>query len=77
MKNMTIKNSTNKTHDAFMNATFEKIVNEIRKDKEYQNKVIVMSQQSKGVWTIDTLGLEILFEDIDRNDIQFVSIRKV
>ena len=77
MKSMTIKNVTNKTHNTFINMVLEKVENEIRKDQEYKNKVIIMTQQSEGFFTIDNLGIEIQFEDYDRNDIQYVEIRKV
>lgn len=76
MKTLTIRNTTNKVHSAFIDSVFKKIEDEIRKNPVYAHRIILMTKQQDGTWTVDGTGIEIDFEDISRTDIQHVTIRK-
>lgn len=75
--NITVTNAGNDYYNKFMSKVFERIDNVLRRDPENKDKKILMTRLSKGVWAADSVGYEITFEDIDRRDIQYVSIRKL
>lgn len=75
--NITVTNAGNDYYNKFMSKVFERIDNVLRRDPENKDKKILMTRLSKGVWVADSVGYEITFEDIDRRDIQYVSIRKL
>lgn len=75
--NITVTNAGNDYYNKFMSKVFESIDNVLRRDPENKDKKILMTRLTKGVWVADSVGYEITFEDIDRRDIQYVSIRKL
>ena len=75
--NITVTNAGNDYYNKFMSKVFERIDNVLRRDPENKDKKILMTRLSKGVWVADSVGYEITFEDIDRRDIQYISIRKL
>lgn len=75
--NITVTNAGNDYYNKFMSKVFERIYVVLKRDPENKDKEILITRLSKGVWVADPVGYEITFEDIDRRDIQYISIRKL
>lgn len=75
-KTLTITNKENLGLNQFIRQVFHRVEEEIRKEEAYEHRVILMTRQPNGDWTVDGTPIVITFEDEDRDDIQFITIRE-